>query len=119
MAKAGSADRQRYWQAVIERQQASGQSIVMFCSKEGLAPASFHAWKRRLRQRQRGTERKSAERALVPVQIVSDPRAAAGRLEVQWPGGVVLRVQGCGAQMIGAVVAALSGTPEARGAWPC
>jgi hypothetical protein len=43
MAKAMNADRQRYWREVIERQQASGQSIVGFCSTEGLAPASFHA----------------------------------------------------------------------------
>ena len=50
MAKARSADRQRYWRKVIERQRASGQSIVGFCAKEGLTPASFHAWKRRLRR---------------------------------------------------------------------
>ena len=41
MAKARSADRQRYWREVIEHQHASGQRIVGFCSKEGLAPASF------------------------------------------------------------------------------
>lgn len=50
MAKTRSVDRQRHWREAIERQQASGQSIVGFCSKEGLAPASFHAWKRRLRR---------------------------------------------------------------------
>jgi hypothetical protein len=116
MTKARSADRRRYWQAVIERQQASGQSIVGFCSQEGLAPASFHAWKRRLRRPRRGTGRRSANQALVPVQIVSDPKADVERLEVQWPGGVVLRVQGCDAQTIGAVVAALSAIPTRRGA---
>ena len=118
MAKARSADRQRYWQDVIERQQASGQSIVGFCSNEKLAPASFHAWKRRLRRPQRGTGRGSANQALVPVQIVSGPTDAAGRLEVQWPGGVVLRVQGCDAQTVGAVVAALSAS-STRGARRC
>jgi uncharacterized membrane protein YbhN (UPF0104 family) len=30
MAKTRSVDRQRYWQATIERHQASGQSIVGF-----------------------------------------------------------------------------------------
>ncbi len=119
MAKASRADRRRYWQAVIERQQASGQSIVGFCSKEGLAPASFHAWKRRLRRSRRGIERESANQALVPVQIVSDSRADTGRLEVQWPGGVVLRVQGCDMQTISAVVAALSTTPSTRRPRPC
>ena len=119
MAKASRADRRRYWQAVIERQQASGQSIVGFCSNEGLAPASFHAWKRRLRRSRREAGRESGNQALVPVQIVSDPKTDGGRLEVQWPGGVVLRVQGCDAQTIGAVVATLSAAPATRRARPC
>jgi hypothetical protein len=119
MAKASRADRRQYWQAVIERQQASGRSIVGFCSTEGLAPASFHAWKRRLRRSRRGIERESANHALVPVQIVSDPKADLGRLEVQWPGGIVLRVQGCNAQTIGAVVAALSASPATRRTRQC
>ena len=119
MAKTRSADRQRYWREVIERQQASGQNIVGFCSKEGLCPASFHAWKRRLRRPKHGTGRRSAKQALVPVQIVSGPTDDAGRLEVQWPGGVVLRIQGCDTQTISAVVAALSTTPSTRRARPC
>ena len=119
MAKARSADRQRYWREVIERQRASGQSIVGFCSKEALCPASFHAWKRRLGRPKRETGWRSAKQALVPVQIISGPTDDAGRLEVQWPGGVVLRIQGCDAQMIGAVVAALSTTPSTRRAHPC
>jgi hypothetical protein len=120
MAKASRADRKRYWREAIQRQQASGQSIVGFCSKERLAPASFHAWKRRLRRSRRRIERESANQALVPVQIVSDTKADAGRsLEVQWPGGVVLRVQGCDARMIGTVVAALSAAPATRRTRPC
>jgi 4'-phosphopantetheinyl transferase EntD len=114
MAKARSSDRQRYWREVIERQQASGQSIVGFCSKEGLAPASFHAWKRRLRRHRRETGRKAARQALVPVRIVSDSAGGGGNLEVQWPGGVVLRVQGCDVQTVGAVVTALSARPTRR-----
>ncbi len=43
MATARSANRQPYWWKVIERQQASGPSILGFCSKEGLAPVSFLA----------------------------------------------------------------------------
>ena len=119
MAKGKSADRRGYWQEVIERQQASRQSIVAFCSKEGLAPASFHAWKRRLRRSRHGIERETANQTLVPVQIINDPKADMGRLEVQWPGGVALRVQGCDAQTIGVVVAALSTTPSTRRARPC
>jgi hypothetical protein len=118
MARASRAGRRRYWQAVIERQRASGQSIVGFCAKEGLSPGSFHAWKRRLRRAGPKTGRKAAAEALVPVQIVSDQVGGVGNLEVQWPGGVVLRLRGCDAQMVGAVVAAVSARPV-RGARQC
>ena len=114
MAKARSADRQRYWREAIERQQASGQSIVGFCGQEGLSLASFHAWKRRFRRPQRGTRHKAAKEALVPVQIVSDPAGGMGNLEVQWPSGVMLRVQGGDVQTISAVVNALSASSIRR-----
>lgn len=111
MVMTRSADRQRYWREVIERQQGSGQSILGFCAEEGLSTASFHAWKRRLRRK---TGPRAAKQHLVPVQIVGDPLACGGKLEIQWPSGVVLRVEGCDAQAIGAVVATLS-APSIRG----
>ena len=114
MAKIDRADRQRYWREAIERQQASGQSIAGFCGQEGLSLASFHAWKRRFRRPQRGIRQRAAKEALVPVQIVSDAAGGVGNLEVQWPGGVMLRVQGGDVQTISAVVMALSAS-SARG----
>jgi hypothetical protein len=114
MAKASRADRRRYWQEAIGRQEGSGQSIVGFCAKEGLSPASFHAWKRRLQRPRREHGRKAAVQALLPVQVVDAVPTVAGKLEVEWPDGVVLRVQGCEAQTIGAVVAALSASPARR-----
>jgi hypothetical protein len=117
MAKATNANRQRYWREVIKRQQASGQSIVGFCSKGGLSPASFHAWKRRLRRPRREAGQKVAQ-ALLPVQVVDAVPIGAGKLEVEWPDGVVLRVQGCEAQTVNVVVAALVARP-ARRTRPC
>lgn len=114
MAKTRSPDRRRYWQNAIERQQASDQSIVGFCAKEGISPASFHAWKRRLRGLRRATRRKAGDEALVPVQIVSDSARGAGNMEVQWPSGVVLRAQRCDTQTIIAAVNALSASPIRR-----
>ena len=49
MAEARSADRQRYCREVIDRQQASGQSIVGFCTQEGLEAV------RQLRRSYQGT----------------------------------------------------------------
>ena len=38
----------QWWQR-LERQRASGQSIVAFCREEGVSQATFHVWKRKLR----------------------------------------------------------------------
>ena len=113
MAKTSSADRRRYWREVVECQRTSGQSIIGFCSREGLSPASFHAWKRRLRQ-PRHKNGRAAEQALVPVQIVADPAGSVGNVEVQWPDGVVLRMQGFDVQTISAVVVVALSAPTAR-----
>lgn len=113
MAKQSRPDRRRRWQEAIERQQASGQSIVGFCAKEGLSPASFHAWKRRLRRLRREPGQKATQ-ALLPVQVVDAIATGAGKLEVEWPNGIVLRVQGCETQTVGAVVAALVALPVRR-----
>ena len=37
------------WRKRIERQRGSGLSIVEFCRAEGVSPACFHQWKRKLR----------------------------------------------------------------------
>ncbi len=113
MARVTSGDRQRYWREVIERQETSGQSIVGFCSKEKLAPATFHAGKRRLRRPRREAGQRATQ-ALLPVQVVDAVPIGAAKLEVEWPDGVMLRVQGCEAQTVGVVVAALAARPARR-----
>ena len=62
----------------------------------------------RLFRGQAETGKTAARQALIPVQIVGDPAGGEGTLEVQWPTGVVLRVTGCEAEAIGAVVSALT-----------
>ena len=37
------------WRQRTVRQGTSGLSIVAFCRREGVSPAAFHAWKRKLR----------------------------------------------------------------------
>ena len=114
MARRTRLDRRRHWHDAIERQEASGKSIVGFCAQEGLSPASFHAWKRRFRRQPRVTGRKAAKEALVPVQIVSDAARGSGNLEIQWSSGVALRAQGCDMQTIIAAVTALSASSAPR-----
>ena len=149
MAKGYSGDRRRYWQEVIQRQQASGQSIEKFCVKEKLGKATFYAWKRRLRKAGKVSKaaRTTARPTLVPVQIINDRPdsiindrpvsvvndrpastvndrlndrpddhpASTANLEVQWPNGVLLRVQGCEVRVVKAVVATISASLKRRG----
>jgi len=37
------------WRQRMERQRESGLSIAEFCRRENVSPATFHAWKRKLR----------------------------------------------------------------------
>jgi hypothetical protein len=113
MATTMGADRQRFWREVIDRQRTSGQSIVEFCAKEGLTLASFHAWKRRLRRPRCEAGQKVAQ-ALLPVQVVDAVPSGTGKLEVRWPDGMMLQAQGCEAQTVAAVVAAISAVPARR-----
>jgi len=110
MAKVNSGD-WRWWQELIQRQQASGQSIEKFCVQEKLSQATFYARKRRLRESKGESTRTPARPTLVPVQIVNDRPA---NLEVQWPNGILLRIQGCEARMVKAVVATISASSKCR-----
>jgi transposase-like protein len=38
------------WRRRIERQRGSGLSVLEFCRSEGVSPACFHLWKRKLRE---------------------------------------------------------------------
>ena len=101
MTKTVSAERERYWQGVIDRQRSSNESITKFCAQAGVSTASFYTWRRKLRVASRRTRLPS----LVSVRVVSDEPECSGRLEVQWPSGVVMRVgAGCDAQTVSLVM---------------
>ena len=74
------------WERRIEKQRRSRLSITEFCSREGVSPAAFYAWRRRLR----GADSAGPQSALfVPVELPTSGIAAGGvRLEL--PGGAVL-----------------------------
>ena len=62
------------WRQRMERQRTSGLPIVKFCRMEGVSSASFHAWKRKLRNS--ASVRQSMQKAS-PTRRVRR-RAAAG-----------------------------------------
>ena len=74
------------WEQRIRRQRRSRLSIVQFCLQEGVSPASFYAWRRRLS----GASSSEPDTPLfVPVDLPT-PVMAAGSVRIEVPGGVVL-----------------------------
>jgi transposase-like protein len=74
------------WQQRLRHFARSGLTVTAFCAREGIAPATFHAWKRRLRD--------AAAPQFVPVRL-TEPSAATP-VELVLPSGCVLRLApGC------------------------
>src|SRR5262245_49084251 len=74
------------WQQRLHRFARSRLTVVAFCAREGIAPATFHAWKRRLRD--------ASTPQFVPVHV-TEP-VAATTVELVLPSGCVLRLApGC------------------------
>jgi len=81
MAKRRSSDEtRRFWQMAIELQHESGLSISEFCRREGLQPASYYAWRRKLNQvsangeqmTETDTQQSCLSSRLVPVDVIDD-----------------------------------------------
>ena len=108
-----SVQKEAQWREVIARQAASGVSVRRFCANEGIAEASFYAWRRELALRDRETPAASqAEEApagqngrqaegrlattphtggeFIPLRLIEEP----GSLEVVHPGGCRVRIGG-------------------------
>jgi hypothetical protein len=74
------------WQAVVDRQAASGVSRKVFCEREGIPRSSFETWRGRLAAR-------AAEARFVA--LVPAPAEGPGwDVELSLPGGVTLRLRG-------------------------
>jgi len=70
------------WQQRLCRFARSSLTVAAFCTREGVSTASFHAWKRRLRD--------ASGPQFVPVRL-TEP-AAAAPVELVLPSGCVLRL---------------------------
>ncbi len=78
----------RLWQERLERFRHSGLTTSAFCDREGISPASFYAWRRRLLHDP--TPPDSDTPRLVPVRLVTPPVSAP--VELLLPSGCVLRL---------------------------
>ena len=78
----------RLWQERLERFRQSGLTTSAFCDREGISPASFYAWRRRLQHDP--TPPDAGTPRLVPVRVVIPPASAP--VELVLPTGLVLRL---------------------------
>jgi hypothetical protein len=93
-----SAEKESFWRSHLERQSVSGESIRGYCRWRGLSEGSFHFWRREIANRDRdGTQTCGRGPAgLMAVKIVDEPSRssmAAPTLEIECPGGTVIRVR--------------------------
>ena len=88
MPRHTDSDAVERWQQCFRRFSHSGLRVAAFCARERIAPATFYAWKRRLKASANGDA--SAPPNLVPVRVVSQPADAP--IELLLPSGCVLRL---------------------------
>jgi hypothetical protein len=84
------------WRGRVRRQAVSGLTIAQFCAEERLSPASFSAWKRRLRLIDLAERRPGlpATPAFLPVtvRVVEHNAAEPPPIEADLPNGIRLRI---------------------------
>lgn len=74
------------WRALIEEQEASGQTVREFAASRGVAPATVFWWRSRLRREAR------ADAELVPVEVVEAGSDRSTAIELVVGDGIVLRL---------------------------
>jgi transposase len=100
MAQRQIDEKERWWRDRVGRQGVSGLSVRQFCAQERIAPASFYAWRRRLKsgadvaERRpvagRGRSKPGKTREFIPLSVVD----VATTWEVVHPHGYRVRVNG-------------------------
>jgi hypothetical protein len=98
--------RRAWWRRQIERHKQSTLSVTQFCSRLGVRPKTFYAWRQRLSAAASPLSRASDERKpnpgsnsngvstapFLPVVIRDD--ATVGQLEIELSNSCVLRLRG-------------------------
>lgn len=75
----------RKWRQIIERQQASGNSIAAFCRSNRLPSSSFFAWKRRLAASAAGGSAALPAQAPATVPVAAPAHGLQGFVEATVP----------------------------------
>ena len=91
--------REAFWREQIARQCDSGLSIGAYCRQRELAVATFYLWRRRLAGNVSPSSAPVVATPAAPafVRVLLPPpapAAEAGRIEIELPGGIVVRGDG-------------------------
>lgn len=91
MTDRSRAATRRAWVDRIDRFQQTDQTVAKFCAAEGVSPASFYQWRRKLRS---DTTVTTSLARFVPVQLPTTPQSEpATVMSVELPGGVRVRFE--------------------------
>ena len=94
--KQRNPDLESHWRRMLERQQASGLTVRVFCRQERLVETSFHYWRRTIRRRDLARPLvPSPAPAFVPAVVRTDPSPAGPaepRIALDLRGGRVLQL---------------------------
>jgi hypothetical protein len=108
------AQKERYWQDIVQRQERSGESIKAYCRRVGVTESAFYWWRRELSRRSvKHAVNEPAHKAarFLPVKVAGDNKADGG-LELRLGTGCVLYLRsGFDRQALADVLAVLEARP--------
>ena len=80
MPRIPAPDREAFWRKLIARQASSRLPVAELCQQAEVSPASFYAWRQRLKSPGAGA---SMQSSLVPVRVVADLPGGSGEITIE------------------------------------
>jgi len=91
MANHSRAANRQAWAERINRFEQTSQTVAQFCAAEGVSPASFYQWRRKLRSDALVTQPLAG---FLPVKLQENPQSQpATVMSVELPGGIYIRFE--------------------------
>jgi hypothetical protein len=110
MARSSDSRKVLEWQRRMARFEKTRRTVGRFCRDEGVSVPTFYQWRRKLAQRQQGTEDGGeAASGFTPVRL-----AASAGVAVQLPGGTQLHVPTSDRQALEVVIQTVARVDAAR-----
>ena len=91
MSRSSDPAVRRGWQARLQRYERSRFTVAEFCRREGVSPANFYQWRKRLGDKAAPSSRAAQpiDAKFVPLVVTGSPASAA---KLQLPGGATVEL---------------------------